>query len=242
MIEQRKCIGTISYMGGVMSLPEPFCWAWSQMRDFSRDALCGPNEYIHASRAEVSLHDSARNHLADTMRGEWLLMLDTDLDFDPDLCARLVRILNRYDLDVLTGVYCFKRPPYTPVVYYWNEESERTEIIGQFDEDFELTEVGAAGGGCLLIRRRVFEKIKALTGERPFDRMPAPNWKGATHGEDHSFFHRLRQCGIKAYCPPRVHAYHLRYEGVDPDRRPLVPVMATRTTGGGGRELAEFPN
>lgn len=231
-LQRRKCLGTVAYMGGVMGIPEPFAWSWAEMREFSKEALCQEGEYIHADRARVSLHDTARNHLADNMKGDWLLMLDTDLEFDPDLCARMVGTMTKYNLDVLTGVYCFKSQPHTPVLYYWNESTDRTEMIGDWDRSAELFEIGAAGGGCLLIHRRVFDKIKKELGERPFDRMPATNWKGATHGEDHSFFRRLRQVGIKAVCAPKIHCYHLRYDGVDPSHRSIMPTMSTREIAG----------
>lgn len=223
MIEQLKCLGTVAYMGGVMSVPEPFAWAWGEMRAFIRESMCQEGEYVHATRARVSLHDSARNRLADEMRGDWLLMLDTDLEFDPDICARMVRAMNTYNLDVLSGVYCFKTSPHQPVLYYWNPETERTEPISSWDKGTEFFKIGAAGGGCLLIHRRVFDRIKRDLGERPFDRMPAKNWKGATHGEDHSFFRRLHLLGIQAYAMANLHTYHLMYKGIDPDTRPMLP-------------------
>jgi hypothetical protein len=235
VIHQNKCIGTISYMGGVMGLPEPFCWSWSEMRHFTQEAICGPHEYIHAERATVSLHSAARNYLAATMRGEWLLMLDTDLTFDADLCARMVNTMRLYQIDVLTGLYCFKAPPHNPVLYWWNPETEKAEIIGSIEDDGcgpRIFEVGAAGGGCLMIRRSVFDRIRKELGEQPFDHVPNKHIKGAAMGEDHSFFHRCRQLDIKAYCAWDIHAYHLSNQGVDPDNRPTVMETTVRDTMG----------
>jgi len=232
MIQEEKCIGTIAYMGGIMAVPEPFAWSWSEMREFSRQTLCQPGEYIHAMRSKVSLHSTARNFLADNMRGDWLLMLDTDMEFDPDLCARMVRAMEVFKLDVLTGVYCFKNSPHTPVLYHWNEEKEHTELIGSWEKEAEFFEIGAAGGGCLLIRRKVFYMIKGILGERPFDHLPASEahyWKGATHGEDHSFFRRLHKLDIKAYCACRIHSYHLRFDGIDPEYRAVLPERMQKT-------------
>jgi Glycosyl transferase family 2 len=229
-MRQAQCIGTISYMGGVMSVPETFAWAWAEMRQFSAEALCQLGQYVHADRATVSLHSAARNYLAGSMRGDWLLMLDTDLDFEADLCARMVQTMNTYSIDVLTGVYCFKNPPNTPVLYLWNEETEKAENIGSIENDGgpRIFQIGAAGGGCLMIRRRVFDRIREELGEQPFDHVPNKHIKGATMGEDHSFFHRCRLLGIKAYCAWDIHALHLRNHGVDPDFRPQVQELTTR--------------
>ncbi len=35
-------------------------------------------------------------------------MLDSDIVVEPDLCARLVQKMYQYDLDVVTGLYCYK--------------------------------------------------------------------------------------------------------------------------------------
>ena len=105
MLTRKKTIGTVGYMGGIMSLPEPFVWSWTQMIEFNREALCQEDEQIHYTRTKYSLHSAARNDLMEHMKGDWLLQLDTDMVFDPDFCARLVRVMHVYNLDIVTGVY-----------------------------------------------------------------------------------------------------------------------------------------
>lgn len=190
-----------------MSVPEPFAWAWGNMRAFTQEALCGPHESLQAERSKVSLHDFARNDLVARMRGDWILMLDTDIIFEPDLCARMVSMMYRRDLDVLTGIYSFKVPPHYPVLYMYNHESEKNEVVADWDKNAELLRVDSAGAGCLLVRRRAFERIAKELGENPFDRI-------GRKGEDHSFFDRLRKLAIPLWCAPSIEVQHLEYFGV----------------------------
>lgn len=217
MIDHKQ-IGTIAYLGGVMAVPEPFNWAWGNMLVFSHEALCGENEHIHIERTKLSLHDYARNELLRGMRGEWILMLDTDVTFDPDLAARMVATMMKYRVDVLTGLYCYKAPPNYPVLYVHNKENDRHEIVAGWDRSLEIFPIDSAGAGCLLVRRPVFERITKEFKCNPFDRMPGK-------GEDHSFFIRCRELGIKAYCAWQVQLQHLNYYGVsladyDPPAKP----------------------
>jgi hypothetical protein len=216
MLTRHSQIGTIGYLGGVMSVPEPFCFALSQLVCFTHEALCQPGQSIHIERTRLSLHDYARNDLVSRMRGDWLLMLDTDLTFEPDLAARLVRFLELRDLDVVTGCYGFKGEPHFPVAYLHEPKSDRHELIAQWDQKLDLVPVDSAGGGTLLIRRRVFERITRELHENPFDRY-------AGKGEDHSFFIRCRKLGIQPYWAPRCEAGHLAYYDVRPSRDYVAP-------------------
>jgi hypothetical protein len=206
--EQRH-IGTIGYLGGIMSLPEPFTWSWGNLVAYSEEALCSEGQHIHWDRTSLSLHDYARNDLLTRMRGDWILMLDTDVAFEPDFAARLVRTMMAHNVDVLTGIYSFKKPPHFPVLYVFNQKTERHEIVADWDREADLIETHSAGAGCLLVKRHVFERITSELKENPFDRFPGK-------GEDHSFFMRLRKLGIKAYCAPKIELQHLAYWGIQP--------------------------
>jgi hypothetical protein len=214
MLDRHSIIGTVGYMGGVMSVPEPFTFAWGNMLVYSHEALCQPGEHIHPDRTKFSLHDWGRNDLVARMKGDWIFMLDTDCSFEPDLCARMVATMYRHDVEILTGIYSFKAEPHLPVLYIWNEKTERHEIVAKWDRTRwdgknEIFQVDSAGGGCLLVRRRVFERITSELKENPFSRKEAK-------GEDHSFFMRTRQLGIKAYCAWKIEVQHLEYLGITP--------------------------
>lgn len=204
-IEVKQALGTVAYMGGIQATVEPFTWAWGDLREFTTEALCGENEYIYADRSRYSLHDKARNELCERMAGDWIFMLDCDLAFEPDVCAHLVALMYRYDLDVVTGLYPYKNNPSLPILSHFNEETQRYEPIIAWDESKDLFEFGAGGGGLLLIRKRVLDRIRRELREEPFART-------ADVGEDFAFFDRCRKLGIKCHCAWRTQAGHLDFQ------------------------------
>lgn len=204
MLIGNKPIGTIAYMGGVMSLPEPFVWSWSQMLEYNQDYLASPAHSIYYYRATVSYHVYARNNIVDQMKGDWVLMLDTDISFEPDLAVRMITCMEKHKIDVLSGVYNFKSPPHAPLLFLFHK-SGRIVPLGDWTPNAEIYEMGSAGAGCLMVRKKVFDRIKEKLNEGPFD---------VTHpmSEDHSFFDRLRRLKIKAYFNPNIEVHHLAYK------------------------------
>lgn len=210
MLLGSKTVGTIAYMGGVMNVPEKFCWSWSQMVQYNREYLIEPGEDVLYIRSQISYHSAARNNLVDRARGDWLLMLDTDHSFEPDLAVRMVNLLDKHELDVLTGFYQYRGKPYSPVIFMLNEKKDSFNGIGDWDPKLEILQVDSAGAGCLLVRRRIFDRIKKELKCNPFDvRHP--------FSEDHSFFFRLHELGIKAHCALHVKANHLEIRELDLD-------------------------
>lgn len=220
-------IGTIAYLGGLPAVLEPFCWAWGQLVQFNTEYLCGPGQYVHYDKATVSLHDFARNSLVERYLGDWLLMLDTDHAPPPDLAARLVGLMTLYDVGVLSAVYCHRAGPRSPVLYQWNEEGTAVLPIGDWDPGARLLQVGSAGGGALLVRRWVYDRIRIELQEEPFvRRYPL--------GEDHSFFQRCRDLDILTYAAIQVESPHLevRAFGLEDFDREILPISDRREVGG----------
>ena len=232
MLYGKKPIGTIGYMGGLMSLPEPFLWSYSQMVQYNNDYVCLDKESIHYIRAMISFHSAARNSLVDQAYGDWLLMLDTDITFEPDILARLLMIFNRpldtgENIDVLAGLYQHKAAPHHPVLYAWDKDA--LAHLGDWDKFGEgqhyVIPIASAGAGCLLVRRNIYERVKKELKENPFDIIPP-------YGEDHSFFMRLKKLGIKAYCDPLITVNHLRLEGLSMDDYNKEEITVTKITKG----------
>ena len=201
MIYGRMPMGTVSYMGGVPAVYEQFCWSWGQFIQYNEEFLCDNKKYIHYDRATFSDHAPARNSLVQKALGDWLFMLDTDHVFEPDILHRLLTSMTEADIDVITGMYQFKKKPYSPVVYGKNVQGN-TQALIFWSEEAKLFRIEAAGAGCLLVKRKVFDRIRNELGKEPFDRIEG-------YSEDHSFFKRLKELDIKAFCDPRVECNHV---------------------------------
>lgn len=228
MIVGKKPLGTISYMGGVMSVPEEFCWSWGQMLAYNTEIWLAdkPTEFIHYSRAKASDHAPSRNLLASSMMGDWLIQFDTDHTFDCDIAYRLVRLADEAGVDVVSGMYQFKHEPYSPVAFHYDDKMV-SRLISSWDQDAKLLEIGATGAGCLFVRKSVFDKIAAKCPDQPFTRFVG--WS-----EDHSFFRRCHELGIKTYLAPHLQCNHLRVHAISLDDYEMEHVRNDQSYSVGG--------
>jgi hypothetical protein len=154
-------------------------------------------------------------------------MLDTDHKPEPDLAVRLLTLMLQAEIDVICGVYCHRTPPNSPVLYQWNKTGTGLEPIGDWDRSVKLVEVGSAGGGALMVRRGAYQRIREELKCMPFDIDPP-------FGEDHSFFKRCRQLGIKVYAAPMIESPHLDVKafGLDTYIAPEIPEESRVEVGG----------
>lgn len=212
MLLGRKAIGTVAYLGGLPALLEAFTWSWGQMVQYNEEFLASPTGYVHYAKSTFTDHAPARNGLVAKFLGDWLVQLDTDHQFEPDLVGRLLRTADDYQLDVLTGVYQLKNPPHVPVLYQFVDigGKEGLQPMARWPQEARVLQIGSAGGGCLFVRRSVFDKIAEHFKCGAFDKI-----KG--YSEDHSFFCRCRELEIKAYVATKVESNHLRVAPVTMD-------------------------
>lgn len=152
-----------------------------------------------------SLIYTSRNSLAkDAIRSnaDYVLWLDSDMVFEPDLLERMMKTLTDNHLDILTGLYFRRVPPYSPVLFDRLDIDGETCSWTEFDElPTELFEVGACGFGCVLLNTEVLMSVQAKHGN-----MFAPI---GNNGEDVAFCWRARDCGYKIWCDPHIIAGHV---------------------------------
>jgi hypothetical protein len=208
MLIQKRCLGTVAYLGGVPAILERFSWSFLQMSLYNSEYLTKGDTYIHYDRSKVSYHAKARNELVQSMQGDWIFMTDADHESDPDLCARMLNLFQKHKLDVLAGIYQVKLYPYPPLIYMWNAEHTDFELVSSFETKGDIFEIGAAGGGCLMIRRNVIYRILTELKELPFDITFQKNGKRPL-SEDLSFFKRCHDIGIKCYAAANIENPHL---------------------------------
>lgn len=219
LIYGRKPIGTIGFIGKESS-PIEFTRSWGHLIQFCYEYVVPPCYHLHVDDSVVSGQVGARNELVKKMQGDWLLQLDIDECFDPDLVMRMLQLFEGNKLDVLTGIYHFKSPPHNPVLFQYVDGQYRAVTDWARRDEVRLLPIGAAGGGCLLVRRSVFDRIRAAQKAMPFDMMPPYTT------DDFNFFERCRLLGIQCWCAPQIEALHLQSRGYgskDYDPAPYEP-------------------
>lgn len=160
-----------------------------------------------------SLIYTSRNKLAQKaieIEADYVLWLDSDMVFPPDLLERMMDRLKKDDIDILTGLYFRRVHPYTPVLF------DKLEMVGnvcnwtEFKElPEEPFEVGGCGFGCVLMDAGVFLDVQGRFGN-----MFAPI---ANTGEDLAFCWRARECGYKIICDPDIVPGHFGHIIVNKD-------------------------
>lgn len=158
-----------------------------------------------------SLIYAARNDLATQsikMDMDYVFWMDSDMTFPPNALVRMKQTLEERDLDILTGLYFRRVPPYSPVLFDRLDMSKEACDYSEFDTIPDTVfEVGGCGFGCVLMKTDVFFDVQLKFGN-----MFAPI---GNNGEDVAFCWRARECGFKIYCDPSVQCGHVGYSVVD---------------------------
>lgn len=153
-----------------------------------------------------SLVYNARNNLARQAvkaEADYVLWLDSDMVFAPDLLQRMLKVCTENDIDFLTGL-CFRRkPPYTPCLFDKLEKmgngASYTAIMSVPDGRFK---VGGCGFAGVLMTTDVLLSVMAKFDGRMFDPLPG-------FGEDVAFCWRARQCGYDIWCDSDIELGHV---------------------------------
>jgi hypothetical protein len=102
--------------------------------------------------------DTARNMACEDVLQHnftWLFFLDDDVVTPPDAYHRLAA----HGKDIISGLYYRRAEPIVPVMMKNNDKGQAVWIT-QWSPPRSLIEVDLVGAGCLLIHRRVLERMK----------------------------------------------------------------------------------
>jgi len=148
----------------------------------------------YCSQGSVS---AMRNEIVDNFlkgNGTHLLFLDSDMVF-PD---NTIKLLLKANHDVIGGVYNTKS--ILPMAVFYNKLEDGYESVSNFTHPIQ--EVDATGCGCLMIKRRVLEKMQA-----PFFLETIRNTSRV--GEDIYFCEKVKELGYKIYVNFNVGCGHI---------------------------------
>lgn len=153
-----------------------------------------------------SLVYNARNNLARQAiksEADWVLWLDSDMVFGPDLLQRMMKVCTENNIDFLTSI-CFRRkPPYTPCLF---DKLERTERGANYTALLSVPEGRFKVGGCgfagVLMSTDVLLSVASKFEGRMFEPING-------FGEDVAFCWRARQCGYDIWCDSDIELGHV---------------------------------
>lgn len=163
---------------------------------------------------------SARNRIVEAFLASpaaWLWWIDDDHVFSADTLSRLLQHLRNDHVDAVVPMCLGRKPPFAPVVLSLRADLAHAVKADITRADSGLIEVGAAGGGGMLVRRRVFERV-----QRPWFRThPAamPDEIVSEGGEDIYFCQQMRQAGFRLFCDFDLPIGHITPVAVWPSLR-----------------------
>ena len=176
---------------------------------------------IEVKYLKASLVYDARNQLAKYVRDrgcfDYVLWLDSDMTFEPDLLDRLLEDIE--GKQAVSGLCFGRRPPFRPCIFKRLEVEQKGQMIHPHADNWydyprdQLFEVEACGFACLLMRVDVLEAM-GIYG--------VPFFPIAGMGEDLTFCWRARKLDIKFHCDSRLKIGHIMRVSVDEAFRDTV--------------------
>lgn len=162
----------------------------------------------HNSVQGVGLLSRSRNlmvkHFLDNTEEDWMLMVDSDQYITIDAFAKLVNTADKDEFPFVSGLYFaanWKTPvELEPVPLIFKVADDGVQPMLDYPKD-SVVDVYAAGTGCLLIHRSVFEKMREQFGETYGNDwawfLDGPIGDDKWLSEDLAFCDRVNQAGIK---------------------------------------------
>ncbi len=158
-----------------------------------------------------------RNFGVAQARGDWLLFLDDDVEFEPEWVEEMMRpMLGDAGVAATTGhitnQFLFEPPPsfrlYIRLFYRVRPDKMAGRLIGPAIQTgfasipLEVTPVEWLSGGCAAIRRESFDRVGGF----------APYFAGSSPGEDMDLGYRLSR-GWKVMFVPSARIHHFQAGG-----------------------------
>jgi len=157
--------------------------------------------------------DAARNEilqLAMKNNPDYLWWIDSDMILPQN--KDVLRSLINTDKDIVSALYFRKEYPYHPVFIIIRDG--RPCVVRPLPIN-QIVEIDAAGMGCLLVKREVFEKL--MKSDDPvfeFKQKILPN-SVETMGEDINFCLKAKKLGFSVYLNSNIVCGHIGFTVID---------------------------
>lgn len=193
-----------------------------------------PNQPLIMKRSSAGAIADSRNEVVRAFLetdSRWLFMLDADMAFRPELLDGLIKSAMDSRIPVLGALTFALRvvgstragcPSYDviPTIYDVVEIEETGKVgflprLGYADSGERVQECSATGAACLLVHRKVLERLNKPGEEQgPFQRLVLPGRNGSggpeIFSEDLSFCTRARIAGFKVGVDTGIEVEHCK--------------------------------
>lgn len=159
----------------------PFFESWVQMNKPQHSIIVGNRGRQDDQRNSIikeALNHGSFSHI---------LFLDTDHRHHPDTIKKLLS----HDRNIVSGLSFRRSVPYDPIMFIKN--GDRFKNIIEWSDN-ELVKVDAVGAASLLVKTKVFEKMKS-----PWFEMNYPYRDGVV-SEDFAFCLKAAELGYNIWC------------------------------------------
>lgn len=159
-------------------------------------------------------------------RAEWLLMVDSDMEFPPDALDQLIGKADPVERPIVGGL-CFGLEAdgtHTPTLFDVFKGANGEPEVGRYREwqPDSLMKVGGTGTAFLLIHRSVFERFDAFEPaegttafNKTFPYFQETEYFGKPIGEDLTFCFRAGLLGIPVHVDTSLHIGHIKTRVLD---------------------------
>jgi len=162
--------------------------------------------------------DSVRNRVCEALlmsNFTHILMLDADQKHPINIVQRLARwVIEKPERLVVAGLYFNRREPFMPLAWF-EEDDGLYQFVDWEDGLIEDPRMAGVAAGCLLISRKVFEKIERPWFYHIYDGAQEKKADFVYPTEDIGFCKKVREAGIQICIDTTIKSPHGRNAWVD---------------------------
>ena len=218
----------VAHLHGGQSIAGNFAVSLDKMVQHDESVLFPPIRVQSNVDLWKSRNDAVKAFL-DATPGEWLLFIDDDMGFGPDMASRLKASASPTKRPVVGALaFAYRRYEVSdeqasrfivkPTIYRFIEKADEVGFAALDDYERDtLVRVDGTGAAALLIHRGILEGLREEIGDHWFSPITLPKGPGGRtqFGEDLSFCFRLLVSGVPVHVDTSVKTSHRKPVDLD---------------------------